>query len=105
MARTAGQSGGDIEDVSTMANVYSGPSGERLVPSPTDVAPPLDGGRYRLVDRLGAGGMAVVYRAWDARLRVWRAIKVLGPAASVHAGLRRRFETEAQTMARLRHHN
>ena len=49
--------------------------------------------------------MAVVYRAWDTRLKVWRAVKVLAPAAAARANLRARFEIEAQTMARLRHPN
>lgn len=72
---------------------------------PHDAAEPLADGRYRLVERLGVGGMALVYRAWDQRLRTWRAVKVLGPVAAHHPGLRARFEHEAQAMARLHHRN
>ncbi len=72
-------------------------------PEDVEVAPPLDAGRYRLVARIGHGGMASVFRAWDERLEVWRAIKVLGPSASASTSLRARFEQEARTMARLRH--
>lgn len=68
-----------------------------------DLAPALDNGRYRLITRLGEGGMAVVYQSWDTRLKVWRAIKILSGAASLSRTMRKRFDAEAQTMARLRH--
>ncbi len=74
----------------------------------TDTPPtegPLLADRYRLVSRIGEGGMAGVYRAWDERLRVWRAAKVLLPEFARKDKLRRRFEREAHTMARLEHRN
>ena len=46
-----------------------------------------------------------MYRAWDDRLRVWRAAKVLLPEFARKKKLRRRFEREAHTMARLEHPN
>jgi serine/threonine protein kinase len=49
--------------------------------------------------------MATVYRAFDQRLQVWRAIKVLSPQFANKPKLRARFETEAQTMALLEHKN
>ena len=42
----------------------------------------LAGGRYLLVEPIGEGGMATVYRGFDQRLQVWRAIKVLNPKFS-----------------------
>jgi serine/threonine protein kinase len=63
----------------------------------------LANGRYLLLSPLGEGGMATVYRAFDQRLQVWRAIKVLAPQYSTKPKLRARFETEAQTMALLEH--
>ena len=49
--------------------------------------------------------MATVYLAWDEKLEAERAIKVLAPGLSHHDSLRRRFVSEAQTMAKLRHRN
>ncbi len=49
--------------------------------------------------------MATVYRAFDQRLQVWRAIKVLLPQFARKRKLVARFETEAQTMALLEHTN
>jgi len=71
----------------------------------SDAAPPLEQGRYRLIDVLGEGGMAVVYRAWDSRLEVWRAIKVLNAQLTNRTSIRIRFENEARTMAKLHHRN
>ncbi|MBW2257207.1 MAG: protein kinase [Deltaproteobacteria bacterium] len=65
----------------------------------------LADGRYLLVSGLGEGGMATVYRAYDQRLQVWRAIKILAPQYASKPKLRSRFEAEAQTMALLEHRN
>jgi serine/threonine protein kinase len=62
-------------------------------------------GRYRLIEVIGSGGMATVYRAFDGRLQVPRAIKILLPALANRERLRARFEAEARTMALLEHRN
>ena len=69
------------------------------------VAPPLAEGRYRLIERIGEGGMAEVYRAFDERLQVPRAIKILSQALANRPKVRARFEAEARTMALLDHKN
>ena len=69
----------------------------------SDVAPPLADGRYRLVEVLGEGGMATVFRATDTFLGVQRAVKVLDNRYLNRPGIRARFLTEARTMARLDH--
>lgn len=61
--------------------------------------------RYFVQARIGEGGMAGVYRVYDERLRVWRAAKVLFPEFARKRKVRRRFEAEAHTMARLEHPN
>ncbi|MEQ1506264.1 MAG: serine/threonine-protein kinase, partial [Myxococcota bacterium] len=68
-------------------------------------APSLAEGRYVLLSRIGEGGMAAVYRAFDTKLRVWRAVKVLVPAYAKRRSVRERFESEAQTMALLEQPN
>ena len=70
-----------------------------------DIAPPLCEGRYRLIKILGTGGMATVYKAFDDRLEIFRAIKVLAPALANRASIRKRFESEARTMAKIHHRN
>ncbi|MCB9779426.1 MAG: protein kinase [Alphaproteobacteria bacterium] len=76
-----------------------------VTPVHDDVAPPLADGRYRLIGVLGAGGMATVYKVWDSRLQVARAVKLLAPALARSPRTRERFESEARLMARLHHHN
>ena len=62
---------------------------------------------YELVERLGGGGMGVVFHARDRRLGRAVAIKVLKPApdADRAAHLRRLFEREARATAQLLHPN
>ena len=59
--------------------------------------------RYRLVEKLGAGGMGVVYKAIDTKLNRQVAIKVLPPTLTADPERRLRFQREAQTIAVLSH--
>jgi Tol biopolymer transport system component len=60
-------------------------------------------GVYRVVDKLGEGGMGEVYRAHDARLGRDVAIKILPADMSNDPGCRVRFEREARLLAALNH--
>jgi eukaryotic-like serine/threonine-protein kinase len=58
-------------------------------------------GRYRIVERLGEGGMGVVFRAEDPRLEREVAIKVVKPDALHDEDSKRRFRLEARALSRL----
>jgi Tol biopolymer transport system component/predicted Ser/Thr protein kinase len=60
-------------------------------------------GPYEIAGLLGAGGMGVVYRAHDPRLRRTVALKVLPAEVSRDPARRQRFEREARAVAALNH--
>jgi serine/threonine-protein kinase len=63
------------------------------------------GARYEISDEIGRGGMGVVFRARDIRLRRSVAIKLLPPELAFRDEVRSRFLREAQTAAQLSHPN
>jgi serine/threonine-protein kinase len=60
-------------------------------------------GSYHLVEKLGAGGMAEVYKAYQPRLERYVALKFIRPELAEAAGFLPRFEQEAKLLARLNH--
>ena len=62
-------------------------------------------GRYRLLERLGSGGAADVYRAHDERLRRDVAVKLIIESLARDSAAVRRFRREAELGARLAHPN
>lgn len=58
---------------------------------------------YRIVEKIGAGGMGVVYRAHDEQLDRDVAVKVLPPGTLSDENARRRFRREAMSLAKLNH--
>jgi len=61
--------------------------------------------RYQLLEKLGSGGMAVVFRARDSMLERYVAIKVLRTDYTTDVGFQERFRQEARAAANLSHPN
>ncbi len=61
--------------------------------------------RYEIRERIGKGGMASVYKAWDTNLERWVAVKVLHAHLADDADFKTRFEREAKLIAKLNHPN
>jgi serine/threonine protein kinase/DNA-binding beta-propeller fold protein YncE len=60
---------------------------------------------YRLEGRIGRGGMAVVYRAYDPRLDRYVALKILAPGLALDDAFRQRFIRESRAAAAVDHPN
>lgn len=82
-------------------------SATRSLPEIPDLHQPgrLVGGRYRLLDIVGHGGMGVVFRAEDSRLRRTVALKFLPEEIGRDSQAKKRFLREAQAAAILDHPN
>ncbi len=77
------------------------------VPTRADIADPLLGAvvgdRYRVLDRIAAGGMGQVYRASHVRIASLFAVKVLYGDLAYDPGMRARFQREAEATSLLSH--
>lgn len=62
-------------------------------------------GNYQIVSELGRGGMGIVYRAYQASLNRYVAIKVLPPQLAIDETFVQRFLHEARASAQLQHPN
>jgi serine/threonine protein kinase len=62
-------------------------------------------GHYRVVERIGAGGMGVVYKAQDLHLDRFVALKILPPEKIADPDRKRRFVQEAKAASALNHPN
>lgn len=62
-------------------------------------------GHYRILEKVGAGGMGEVYRAEDLHLRRDVAVKVLPAGVLADDDARKRFRREAEALSKLNHPN
>ena len=69
------------------------------------IAPGTRLGQYEIVSQIGGGGMGVVYKAQDTRLKRQVAIKLLPPDLTRDETAKQRFLQEAQAASALDHPN
>jgi serine/threonine-protein kinase len=74
-------------------------------PPPAETAEPTRVAQFRIVERIGRGGMGIVYRAEDEKLERVVALKVLPEDFDDDASRKRRFLREARVAASLAHAN
>jgi TolB-like protein/tRNA A-37 threonylcarbamoyl transferase component Bud32 len=88
----------------------AGPAGvslTRTLETPVHVLKPgrLIAGKYRIIEEIGQGGMGIVYKAEDLKLKRCVALKFLPPHLMDSSELKERFLIEAQAAAALSHPN
>jgi eukaryotic-like serine/threonine-protein kinase len=86
--------GADLRGLTPTSDTLSGPLAGRVID-----------GRYRIVEKIGEGGMGSVFKVEHVRMEKILALKVLRPDSALDKGILARFRQEAKTIARLSHPN
>ncbi len=86
--------GADLRGLGSHSDTFSGPLTDRLID-----------GRYRLLEKLGEGGMGAVFKVEHVRMGKIAALKLMRSDAAIDAGLKERFLQESRTVAKLSHPN
>jgi len=105
MANSTGESSGSEETVAMATQPASSSSGSGAHDEGRFVAGSLLGGRYRILNLLGKGGMGEVYRATDLTLGQSVALKFLPVAAAANPHLLERFHGEVRVARQVSHPN
>ncbi len=94
--------GTPLTETSASATVRTPAGSGEVRPRPREIElPALVGGRYRLVEYRGGGGMAKVYRAIDETLQRDVAVKLINPELRAEAEFDARFQREARIASQL----
>ena len=86
--------GADLRGLSGTSDTLDGPLKERLIDN-----------RYRVLEKLGEGGMGAVYKVEHVRMGKLAALKLLRPDHVLDKGIKARFLQEARVVAKLSHPN
>jgi WD40 repeat protein len=110
LAQVRNQSSATLPDASAAAetptsatHVLRGRSSSTKAPVLLPTLPKITG--YELVEELGRGGMGVVFKAWQPKLKRFVAIKMLPTGVAPGSDFWNRFFREAEAVARLQHPN
>ncbi len=86
--------GSDLRGLGGHSDTFSGPDRDKVID-----------GRYRILEKLGEGGMGSVYKVEHVRMGKIAALKVMRPDAAVDKSMKARFLQEARVVAKLSHAN
>jgi eukaryotic-like serine/threonine-protein kinase len=86
--------GADLRGIGGSSDTLSGPERDRIID-----------GRYRILEKLGEGGMGSVYKVEHVRMGKIAALKVMRPDAAVDKSMKARFLQESRVVAKLSHAN
>jgi tRNA A-37 threonylcarbamoyl transferase component Bud32 len=86
--------GEDLRGLTPMSDTLSGPWTGKVID-----------GRYRLIEKLGEGGMGAVYKVEHVRMGKVLALKVLRPDLAIDKKMKARFHQEARVVSKLGHPN
>jgi tRNA A-37 threonylcarbamoyl transferase component Bud32 len=86
--------GGDLRGLSADSDTLDGQLREKLID-----------GRYRVLEKLGEGGMGAVYKVEHVRMGKLAALKLMRPDHALDKALKGRFLQEARVVAKLSHPN
>ncbi len=96
---------GDEYDSTVAFCAKDGTSLVSAAPAQADLVGTIVGGRYRVVSRIGEGGMGQVYLAEHIRMKRRSAIKIMRPALVGDSEALQRFTREAENASKINHPN
>ena len=101
----ASRSGGDAAEAETIIERPGEPQDENVPDDPESLSPGIRLGRYVVLEEIGAGGMGMVFSAYDPELNRKVALKLLRPRHRERKRSSNRLLKEAQALAKLAHPN